>query len=796
MRATRPLRAVGCLVSGITLCLTVSAYAASKKAEALPSTSSAKISKSQQESNKTLPKTGSTGVGKDQKTASSSARVSADQSTGAGKSAGKTAGSTTTRTGKLDKAPKETSGKLPRVRAQEASDTTPAEPKIHDLPARISKPSGGSAETSAGTPADSAPDSGKADLKDAPAGGKTPDYKDRLRGKVTPEDWKEFGRSGRKGALTAVIRRTFDVPEDVEVSSPAEALDFVAGAQKIRGEVSSKDWKNYADKGKDEALTGMIRDTFHIPDDVPIESPGQALDFAGDAQKLGGDVTEADWRAFGAGRGEEALKDMAKEALGIGDDAGLNLKELLEGASTGTMIGVEKITPEFLKDWQRTKQGGLTLDELLDIWVPGAKPGDGEGTVPQLGEDKTDGVPGGTSREDVGGWVRGRGGPSDDRSRTTPGGPGAGGGEGTGGGAGGGVAHPGVDTAGTGTGGLPGTEGGAGSGGAAQGAAGGGDIASATGTPSPQGQTGAGETPGGAGLGAPGTDTGVAGGPAAEGADSGVFGRFTSDGEGGFNFAVYGVDQDGNLVNMGTEHFSPQGDGTWVSDQSGDVLQDEPATGGSYTYETTEDGEDVLGYSPDEPDEEGDPDEAGDTEDDTGETDEQDTGETDDDDTTAEGEEDTGGGEDTGGTDDSAGGEGDDTAGTDTADADTTDDTDDAGMPNPMNEGRAANPERSDRGGRDAIAQPAPGGGSARAVMQMSVSDAVKGAMKRRLDPLIHTTGEEGGDDEEQPPPVVTDPQGAISQPAPGTEGQVDAGQAPALPPRENPDPHGGGHDM
>jgi hypothetical protein len=81
--------------------------------------------------------------------------------------------------------------------------------------------------------------------------------------------------------------------------------------------------------------------------------------------------------------GEDAVRvAIIKEVHGIPQDFECQYKECLDISGAAQVIGGVincrgdncVIAPEFLADWERTREGGITLSELLVKWVPGATP--------------------------------------------------------------------------------------------------------------------------------------------------------------------------------------------------------------------------------------------------------------------------------------------------------------------------------------------------------------------------------------------------------------------------------------
>ncbi len=401
--------------------------------------------------------------------------------------------------------------------------------------------------------------------------------------------------TGQQGETAAdrekEVRERFNIPEDVPIKSTAEALGFAKQFEALGGKLTRETWREQKEKGSDEVVGKQVRDTFGIPDDVPVGSIKDAIDFARDVQMLTGDNKPEAWRLRQEKGSKAATKEIICKTYELPDCTVIaSPEDLLKGIAEGERLGVPlQELPDFIKDWGRQRSGGITLDELLKKWFPGAKPGIDRGGLPG------DGLPDGPGDGPGGVPGSGSGQPGNlvDVMRTGFGiGAAAGGGSG-------GTGTPGAPGGGSGGTGIPGVPGvGSGGSGGQGGALGSGraaglldPLATGTGIGAP-GQSGGGQgqsssgtstTPGtgisGSGSGSGGTGSGSGGGTGntvgtgaagsssnnASGPSTGGYVTYTND----RGFDLTATDDQGTV----TIHFTPNGDGTYTgTTQNGQVL--------------------------------------------------------------------------------------------------------------------------------------------------------------------------------------------------------------------------------
>ena len=439
----------------------------------------------------------------------------------------------------------------------------------------------------------------------------------------------------RKGETAAEqekdLRERFNIPDDVPIKSTAEALGFAKQVEALGGKLTPETWREQKEKGSNKVITEIQREIYDIPADADVGSWRDIMDIVEAAGTFGdGKVSAEMWRDVGRRGKDKVIDGMIEGTWGVSRPGSMSRGDLLKGLAEGERLGVPRQElPSFIQDWDRQRNGGITLDELLNKWMPGARAGIDRGGMPG------DGLPGGPGSGSSG-LPDVPTGPGGGSGGTGPGGaPGGGSGQmgnlvdvmrtgfgigaaaGDGSGGTGIPGAPGSGSSGTGPGGSHGVRGGrvgglldplnSGTGIGAPGQSGGSqEQGSGGGTPTTPGAS-TGST--GSSFGAGGTAPGSGGTGSQAGAGSPVTGpggaqewtRFTSDGQGGYYATTYVIDEDGNTVDVQTDHYSLQGNGTWKDDKSGDVLYQQPSTDGSYVYESTDDTSknDTLKYVPD-----------------------------------------------------------------------------------------------------------------------------------------------------------------------------------------------------
>ena len=466
-----------------------------------------------------------------------------------------------------------------------------------------------------------------------------------LGGKVTPETWREQKEKGSDEVVGKQVRETFGIPDDVPVKNPQDAVDFAEQFVGLGGKPSPETWRTWRDKGSDEVVGKQVRETFGIPDDVPVGSIKDAIDFARDVQMLTGNNTPEAWRLRQEKGSKAATKEIICKTYELPDCSVVGSPEdLLKGIAEGERLGVPlQELPDFIKDWDRQRNGGITLDELLNKWMPGAKPGIDRGGLPGGGlpggpGSGSSGLPGPPTGPGGLSGGTGFGGVPGDVPGTGSGRPGSlvdvmnegfGIGAIVGGGSGTGMpGAPGGGSSGTGTSSVQGVGGGRGVGGLDP-------LATGTGIGAPgQGSSGQGQGAGSGILTAPGSGSGGTGSGSGGSSSSGLGGaapsggnenspsgvgvytqsggtmpcanctyaRFTSDGAGGYTMTVSKTDDEGNVTSTNSAHYSQQKDGTWKNEETGETITGQPQTDGVYAYENDSDGNANLVFKADKSD--------------------------------------------------------------------------------------------------------------------------------------------------------------------------------------------------
>lgn len=400
------------------------------------------------------------------------------------------------------------------------------------------------------------------------------------------------------------LRERFNIPEDVPIKSTAEALGFAKQIELLGGKLTPETWRTWNEKGNEAVIKGTLCENYEIPNCAAVGSSKDIWDVLQNAATVGdGRVTPEQWRDVGR-RGKDAVIDgMIEDTFGVSRPGNMSREDLLKGLAEGDRLGVTRQDrPSFIQDWDRQRNGGITLDELLNKWMPGARAGIDRGGLPGgglpggpggggsglPGSPTGSGGPGGGGGRPgslvdvinagfgVGAAAGGLGGgvPGSGSSGTgMPGAPGGGSsGTGPGGtqGVGGGRAAGLLDTLGTGTGmGAAGQSGGGQGQGAGSGTtAGGGTGGTGSGT---GGYSSSGSGSGGVGSGSGGVGGAGSGNNTASGPSTGGYVTYTDDG--GFNLTA--ADDKGTV----TIHFEPNKDvdgnnvgGYYAITESGDTL--------------------------------------------------------------------------------------------------------------------------------------------------------------------------------------------------------------------------------
>ena len=251
-----------------------------------------------------------------------------------------------------------------------------------------------------------------------------------LGGKLTPETWRSWKEKGSDEVVGKQVRETFGIPDDVPVGSIKDATDFARDVQMVGGKATPEVWRERNKNGNDAAITGILRENYEIPADAVVGGSKEIWDILRAASTVGdGRVTPEQWRDLGK-RGKDAVIDgMIEDTFGVSKPGNMSREDLLKGLAEGDRLGVARQDrPSFIQDWDRQRNGGITLDELLNKWMPGARAGIDRGGLPGGGlpggpGSGGSGLPGGGLPGGPGGGGSGLPG-----LPTGPGGPGGGGG--------------------------------------------------------------------------------------------------------------------------------------------------------------------------------------------------------------------------------------------------------------------------------------------------------------------------------------------------------------------------------
>ena len=389
-------------------------------------------------------------------------------------------------------------------------------------------------------------------------------------GQLQSSDTTGAGQQGETAAdREKEVRERFKIPDDVPIKSTAEALGFAKQIELLGGKLTPETRRTWNEKGNEAVIKGTLCENYEIPDCAAVGSSKDIWDILRASATVGdGRVTPEIWRDVRK-RGKDAVIDgMIEDTFGVTRPGNMSREDLLKGLAEGDRLGVPRQElPSFVQDWDRQRNGGITLDELLNKWMPGARAGIDRGGIPG------DGLPGGPGSGSSGlpGVPTGPGGGI---GGTGPGGaprgvPGGGSGQtgnlvdvmrtgfGIGAAAGGGSGGTGIPGA-PGSGGSGTGIGAAGQSGGVQGQGTGGD----TGTTPGGGSGGTGSGSGGAGEGSGSGNTSGAGTTgASDNTSSGTSTEpsytVTHTSDGGFD--VTSTDNQGTI----TVHFTPNGDGTY-----------------------------------------------------------------------------------------------------------------------------------------------------------------------------------------------------------------------------------------
>lgn len=578
------------------------------------------------------------------------------------------------------------------------------------------------------------------------------------------------------------FRGNYDLAVDTPVGSMEEALGFVAEVEMMGGKVTKENMGILNSQGREAATTHVAKQVFGVDPGLSVGNAKDILSTASKIELLGGEIKPDTWQDV-ANRGADAvIKDLVKDTFEVTDVDDFSAEDLLNGIATGQQVGVKtEDFPAFLQDWKRAEEGGITAEELLKNWVPGAQPGGdgGQGTVPRT-DDNESGA-GGTvehgrseggneSRDDLRGGFGDHGANQEDASP--------------------------IETSSENTreetsgrndsteennaerGELP--PGGTEENNAERGELPPGDTEENNAEP--------GESPSGDRSAPESSSPGVPNGQE-EGDSHDRFVVFEKDGEGGTTATVYVVNEDGSVDEAGSERFSPTEDGVLEGEDSGHRLDNTPEDGSVYVVESDDEGDMVLVEQ--EADSQADAD--GDNEDNATDNnsgeDSQDGSDNSDqeDESTESGSDSSEEGSDSGRSD----GEGDQ----------NTSDTGNHDVPNPQNDQyRPSESEiaatleelKQTHGGRSSLERPAEDGQSGRVGSGAVPSkEQARQLIKDGIQNEILTSGEEPPPEQNADSPE--DGRGTLERPADDTGETMPTSDAWRFDRDNNEDPHGGG---
>jgi hypothetical protein len=192
------------------------------------------------------------------------------------------------------------------------------------------------------------------------------------------------------------VRERFNIPEDVPIKSTAEALGLAKQIELLGGKLTPETWRTWNEKGNEAVIKGTLCENYEIPNCAVVGGSKEIWDILRAASTVGdGRVTPEQWRDVGR-RGKDAVIDgMIEDTFGVSRPGNMSREDLLKGLAEGDRLGVSRQDrPSFIQDWDRQRNGGITLDELLNKWMPGARAGIDRGGVPG-GDLPGGGLPGG-----------------------------------------------------------------------------------------------------------------------------------------------------------------------------------------------------------------------------------------------------------------------------------------------------------------------------------------------------------------------------------------------------------------
>lgn len=180
------------------------------------------------------------------------------------------------------------------------------------------------------------------------------------------------------------LRERFNIPDDVPIKSTAEALGFAEQIEALGGKLTSETWRTWNEKGNEAVIKGTLCENYEIPDCAAVGSSKDIWDVLQNAATVGdGRVTPEMWRDVGKRGKDKVIDGMIEDTFGVSRPGNMSREDLLKGLAEGERLGVPRQDrPSFIEDWNRQRNGGITLDELLNKWMPGARAGIDRGGLP------------------------------------------------------------------------------------------------------------------------------------------------------------------------------------------------------------------------------------------------------------------------------------------------------------------------------------------------------------------------------------------------------------------------------
>ena len=173
--------------------------------------------------------------------------------------------------------------------------------------------------------------------------------------------------------------------QGVTAEELGKEMAFAAKIEVLGAKLDGSVWRVRAEQGEKAAITGAVRDVFNIPSDVKIDDVPGAVGFLANVEALGGERTEQVWRDFATKGADATLGGLVRDTFGIPTvgTEGMSAPDLLNMAADGHKIGVFDLTTGFVSDWQKYRSGGMTGQAVIDKW------GGGSGSSQQPGSGQT-----------------------------------------------------------------------------------------------------------------------------------------------------------------------------------------------------------------------------------------------------------------------------------------------------------------------------------------------------------------------------------------------------------------------